>query len=250
MIRNALLVCCLFCAVYVTAQIPERPYPPRLVNDYTNLLTEAQRNQMEQELVAFDDSTGNQICVVIVNQLHGMDILDMAYQIGESWKVGQEEFDNGVVIVIKNKTALSGGEAAIATGYGLESVLTDAVCRRIIEMDMIPYFKEDEYYQGISKALVHIKGLASGEYHQEDIEDLEDGEFIGLIFFIILVIIYIIIAKKNRHSSGGGSSSSSGIFIGGFPLGGSSHGSFGGGSRGFGGFGGGSFGGGGAKGGW
>ena len=130
------------------AQVPARPQPQRLVNDLADVFSSAQEQRMEQALVAFADSTSNQIAVVTVSELYGMDKAQLAFQIGEQWGVGQSKFDNGVVILVKPKVGNSRGEVFIATGYGLEGVLTDALCRRIIEERMIPAFRAEDYFAG------------------------------------------------------------------------------------------------------
>jgi len=107
--------------------IPARPDPPRLVNDFANILTEAQINQLENKLVYFNDTTSTQIAIVIVNSLDGYDKASYAYEIGEKWGVGQQGFNNGIVILLKPKTESESGEVFIATGYGLEGAIPDAI---------------------------------------------------------------------------------------------------------------------------
>src|ERR1035437_12258 len=102
--------------------IPKQPNPPRLVNDLVGILAPEQSQKLESQLKAFNDSTSNQITVVIVKSFNGLTANDMAQQIGSKWAVGQKKYNNGVVILIKPKTATEKGEAAIAAGYGLESV--------------------------------------------------------------------------------------------------------------------------------
>lgn len=250
------------------SQVPKRPSPPRLVNDLAGILTPGEVSQMESALVNFANKTSNQIVVAILRDLGGMDKSQMAYSIGEQWKVGQEKFDNGVVILVKPKTAESSGEAFIATGYGLEGALPDAICKRIIEQEMIPPFRDNQYYKGIVKALNVIMPIAAGEYSSDQYAaKSEDGSVAGAIIVILFVIFFIIISIARRGKGptnfGGGGKGGPGLLemmilgsmlsgrggrSGGFGGGGFGGGSFGGG--GFGGFGGGGFGGGGAGGSW
>ena len=246
-------------------QIPNRPTPPRLVNDFTNTLTKNQQYNLEQKLVAYNDTTSTQIAVVFVNDLQGTTVADFAYQLGEKWGVGTKD-NNGVVILVKPKTNTK-GEVYISVGYGLEPYVPDAIAKRIIENEMIPAFKNNDYYSGVSNAVDIIIGLASGAFSAEEYSSSDDDIFI-LVFFIIMMaamIFFINIAGKvgktysskhddssiwkalfwasvfsngnrhNHHDHWGGFSGGSGGFGGG--------GSFGG-------FGGGHFGGGGAGGSW
>lgn len=246
-------------------QIPNRPYPPRLVNDYTNTLTAEEINNLEYKLISYNDTTSTQIAVVFINDLQGTTISDFAYQIGEKWGVGTKN-NNGIVILVKPKNETK-GEVFISVGYGLEAYIPDITAKIIIENEIIPEFKNNKYYSGINKAIDIIIGLASGAFSAEEYSN-DNSEIFILIFFIIMMVIMITFInfagkvgntfsskndssfvwralfwaslfsnsnRHNRHDNWGGFSGGSGGFGGG--------GSFGG-------FGGGSFGGGGAGGSW
>ena len=129
--------------------IPDKPNPPRLFNDYAGILPEDQANYLERMLVGFNDSTSTQIAVVIIKSLKGYDKNDFAQRLGQKWGVGQKGKNNGVVILVKPKTMIEKGEVCIQTGYGMEGVLPDATCKRIVDNDIIPRFSNNEYYQGI-----------------------------------------------------------------------------------------------------
>lgn len=249
--------------------LPSKPQPPRLVNDLAGIFTPTQVYALETALVEFDDSTSNQIAVVTVNDLEGYEPDEYATRLGIEWKVGSAEFNNGIVVLVKPKTASSGGRVAISVGYGLEGAIPDAYAKRIIENEMIPSFKEGDYYAGVEKACIILMKLAKGEY---DYAGEDNDEEIGLMIFGILIIcfiifIFILIIAGKKGGGGGGSSGNSGGGLDDFTKGviignilnnpgkssRGSYGGFGGGSfgrGGFGGFGGGSFGGGGAKGSW
>ena len=160
------LVCVALVVAWVmaaVAQVPPVPNPPRLVNDFAGIFSADQVKELEDSLVAFDRRTSNQIAVVTMADLGGMEPAQMAYEIGEQWGVGGKEHRNGVVILVKPKNDTR-GQAFIATGYGLEGALPDATCKRIVERCMIPYFKQNDYYGGVKKAVSMIKPIAAGEY--------------------------------------------------------------------------------------
>lgn len=241
--------------------LPSRPAPPRLVNDLAGMLSTQQADELERMLVAFDDSTSNQIAVVTVLDLEGYDAAEYATRIGLEWQVGSEEFDNGIVVLVKPKTRESSGQVFIAVGYGLEGAIPDAYVKRIVNNEMIPHFMANDYYGGVLSACRTLMGLASGEISEpRDSEEDEFAEIMAgliLLFFLIVFIIAVFGNKGNGKNNGGrrtviytGPIITSGHNYGGF--GGFGGGSFGGGGfgGGFGGFGGGSFGGGGAGGSW
>ena len=232
------------------AQLPSPPVPPRLVNDYTGTLTSSQIEALEKKLVAYDDSTSTQILVLIVDDLQGYSIEQYATEIGHSWGVGQKEKGNGAVILVKPKKGTERGQVNISPGYGMEQYVTDATAKTIIDREMIPAFREDDYYTGIDNAVNTIMDLCSGKFSQDEYAD-DDG--FPLWFIILMIIAIAIIFSKfsnnnGQNYSGGGTRT---IWI---PMGGGfGGGSFGGGGfggGGFGGFGGGGFGGGGASGSW
>lgn len=249
--------------------IPARPTPPRLVNDLADVLSANQEQQLERFLADFARGSSTQIVVVTVPSLNGYDKADYTYRIGEKWGVGQSDKDNGAVMMIKPKTNRENGEAFIATGYGLEAVIPDAIASRIVNSEMIPNFKNNDYYGGIAAGLTVMTELANGEYPYEEYEARTSGSGgFGLVPIILIMVFYFLfLGRRRRYYSTGsrGSSLPFWMILWGLNSGrsgssgywndfNSGSGHFGGGSGfgggGFGGFGGGSFGGGGAGGSW
>lgn len=227
-----------------------------LVNDYTNMLNAQQVKLLEQKLVAFDDTTSNQIAVVIVKSVGDYDINEYALELGRKWGIGGKSKNNGVVLLV----AIGDRKLSIQTGYGLEGALPDIYTKRIIENDIKPFFKEGNYYAGIDAGTNSIISLIKGEYKNDNpkAKGKKNRGASGLVVILIVIAIVIIL----RKGGGGGGSQ----VIGGRGVadalfwsmllsgagGRSGGGGFGGGSSdgGFGGFGGGSFGGGGSSGSW
>lgn len=235
----------LFAAVGFAQTFPAKPN--RLVNDYTQTLSQDQINQLEQKLVAFDDSSSTQIAVVIIKSLEGYDIADYSVNLFEKWGIGSKKNNNGILLL----TSLGDRKIWITTGYGVEGSLPDAIARRIIENEITPNFRSGNYYAGIEQGTDAIISYTKGEYKNDSkkARRKSGGSFVP---FIVVFIIIILMAIK-RGGGGGGSQ-----IIGGrgsaspfwWMLLGSQFGR-GGGGGGFGGFsGGGSSGGGGAGGSW
>lgn len=242
--------------------IPPMQNPPKLVNDFANILTKKERNALENKLVRFNDTTSNQITIVTVKSFDGYTPSMFAFEIGEKWQVGQKKFDNGIVIVVKPKiSSRDKGRAFIAVGYGLEPAIPDAIAKRIVENEMIPYFRRENYYQGINNATSVLMELAAGEISSDEYKKRTEtsGIFSFLPFIIILILIILMRSKRGRsHTIGSSTSLWTALWLGSALGGGSHSGSWGGfsgggsgfGGGGFGGFGGGGFGGGGAGGSW
>lgn len=241
------------------AGIPQRPAPPRLVNDFADIIDSYTEMQLERMLVAFDDTTSNQITVVTVPDLDGYSAAEYATRIGLEWQVGSSEFNNGVVMLVKPKVGNSYGDAFIAVGYGLEGAIPDAYATRIVNNIMIPHFKTNDYERGIVEGCEYLMKLASGEISvQRELDEEEDPLIVTITLIFLLIffafIIYRIIKGGGKGNTGGNYGGGGGGWT--YIPGGSwrgTPGGFGGSSGGFGGFGGfggGSFGGGGGGGRW
>ncbi|MES2517207.1 MAG: TPM domain-containing protein [Bacteroidota bacterium] len=240
--------CLLFTAILQAQDIPAKPNPPRLVNDFVMKLSPTELQSLEQKLRGYADSTSTQITIVIVKTTGDSDPYDYAMKIGKDWGVGQKDKNNGLVLLWATETR----KLRIVTGRGMEATITDAVSKRIINTILKPYFQAGQFYQGLDIATSEIMKRASGEF-EADAED-DGGSIIPFIVIILLIIIGLYIIGRN---SKGGRNGGGGFMGGGwagpiiFSSGGSSGwggGSSGGGGSDFGGFGGGDFGGGGAGG--
>jgi uncharacterized protein len=251
-----------FNSSYAQYDIPEKPDFQTSVYDYYKLLSGLEKSSLEQKLVKYSDTTSTQIVIAIISSTKGENINYLGAQWGEKWGIGRAKEDNGVLILL----ARDDRRIAINTGQGVEHLLTDAMSKRIIERDIIPYFRQNDYYGGLNRGVDAIFEVMTGEY-KGNRKSSNKNEFpIGFIFIIIFIIILISISK-NKRGGGNRGNRSDGIDIleaiilsnmgrgsyrkgssGGFGSGG---GWSSGGGGGFGGgFGGGSFGGGGASGGW
>lgn len=253
-LKSILFLFIFFVSKNLLAQdIPPAPNPPRLVNDFVGMLSANQLNDLESKLVAYNDSTSTQIVVVIVKSVKPYDMNQYAVELGRQWGVGQKGKNNGIILL----WAPGDRKVYIATGYGLEGAIPDAVANRIVDQVIIPNFKEVKYYEGLDEGTNAIIKYASGEY-KADASNSEDIGVFPIILFILIVIIFIYLMSRNNRGGGSGNrrysnsgwpyttytgwGRSSGNWGGGGWSGG------GGGGGGFGGFGGGSFGGGGAGG--
>lgn len=247
---------------------PKSPTPPRLVNDFANVIDASAEQQMESTLVQFNNATSTQITVVTVNSFCGLDRSMFAYKIGEEWGVGSKDFNNGIVITLLPKSGNQKGQVFIAPGYGLESVVPDATAKRIIEIEMIPFFKKNDYTAGINAALNILMNLSEGEYSAKEYNNKRkkaSKPFPLFAFFFVAFFIFIMVASTVGRARRYGRRNNMGLwaalwlmgsmnnrhrgYYNNFTSGGGGFGGFGGGG-GFGGFGGGSFGGGGAGGSW
>ena len=236
--------------------IPDRPNPPRLVNDKLKLLSDIQRETLEQKLVDFEKRSSNQIAIYTTDDMSGMDVGDYATQILRKWGVGGKENNNGVVLIVYRNKDNTARKVFITTGYGLEGVLPDYTCSEIVNAELIPNLKGGDYYAALNNGTDAIIKATEGKYTAPPGYGKKKGISWSTIMFIIFIVIIVI--SMIAGGGGGGSYMSRrgfsnwiGPSIWWAAVGGGGGGGGGGGdSGGFGGFGGGSGGGGGAGGNW
>lgn len=272
MFRKYLLIVLL---AVISSRVFAQQYPPKsntLVTDYTNTLSADNKAQLENKLVAFNDSTSTQIAVVLIKSVGSYDIAQYGAGLGRNWGIGQKGKNNGILILV----AMEDRKVTIQTGYGAEAAVPDAITSQVINDQIKPAFKRGDYYGGLDAATTSLTQYMRGEYKADapvqnrngnvnNNADNNDGGSgnIGIIIFIIVVILIIIFRNIGRGGGqiigGRGRTSPFWWFLAGSALGRGSSGwgggsSDGGGSDsgggGFGGFGGGDFGGGGSSGNW
>jgi uncharacterized protein len=262
-LRMALLPLLMFLTV-VTAAADELPVPAKpddWVNDYAGVFSQQQEQQLSRKLNMFQYNNSTQLFVVSVASNNGYPASMLSQMIGELWGVGQEGKDNGLIVLMDMEER----EVFISTGYGLEEYIPDAIAKRIVENEILPAFRQGDYYGGIDRATDVIISLLEGKFtpdeYREQSAASDTGSAIGGIIFLLLMF-FLLFGSRRRSFGAGGRRSSLPFWIALGMLSGSRHssgsfgnfssgsGSFGGGFGGFTGGGGGSFGGGGAGGRW
>ena len=200
--KKLLLIIFIFSFTFAGAQnIPAKPNPPRLVNDFAHAMTGDQIQSLENKLVAYDDSTSIQIAIVTVPTTGDYDIADYALKVLRDWGVGNKKTNNGIVIL----AAIQDHKVYIATGYGMEGSVPDITAKEIIEHDIVPNFKSNDFYSGFNNAADDIIKAAAGEYKAPAGYADRGNKSIsgGAIFAIIIVIIILIIATRGGGGGGG-----------------------------------------------
>lgn len=228
------------------------PRPPNHFNDFASTVRPETATQLNRELAQFERDTSNQIVVAIYPRMQsGSSVEDYAVRVAQSWGVGQKDRKNGAVLFVFQQTR----DIWIATGYGLEGPLPDALCKQIIENEIIPRFRAGDFDGGLSAGVRAIMAAVRGEYRgtgrtAADAQSNSVGATgSGLLFTIIFVFIILsLLRRQSRRGTVYGPRGRRGMWVGPGPfIGGGGGGSSGGGT--FSG-GGGSFGGGGAGGRW
>jgi uncharacterized protein len=230
------------------------PSPAAHFNDYAGIVSGATAQRLDAALDQFERATSDQIVVAIYPTMQSdSSVEDYTVRLAQSWHAGLKGKDNGAVLFV----FVDSHQIRIQVGYGLEPVLTDALCKRIISDEIAPRFRKGDYDGGMTAAVNAIMAATKGEYHGTGRTVGDQMENVkGIATFAVFILFFIAISFINywqRRSSvyaRGGHSFASGMLMGMFLGGGGGGG--GGGGFGGGGFsgGGGGFGGGGAGGSW
>jgi uncharacterized protein len=168
--RTRFLICTLLISFSAFAQkvVPEL-WNTR-VHDEAHVLKQETIEALEKKLKVYEDSTSNQIAILILSTLDGESIEEYSMRVAEKWVLGQKEKDNGVLLLI----AVDDHAMRIEVGAGLEGVLTDALCSRIIRNEMAPNFRRADFDTGVTAAIEAIIAGIGGEYKGDDASDVNE----------------------------------------------------------------------------
>jgi uncharacterized protein len=128
------------------------------INQYPALLTTAQNKLLSDKIKQFKNSTGNVVVIITHNSLtdavskEEYSIEEAALHYFNNWKIGQKEKNNGILIFV----AKDDRKVRITTGKGIEEILPADACQRIVNDDIVPKFKQQDYYSGLDAGLRSI----------------------------------------------------------------------------------------------
>nr|WP_171406912.1 MULTISPECIES: TPM domain-containing protein [Acinetobacter] len=121
--------------------------------DQAGLLTASENQAISQKIIQLHESAKAQVGIIIVPTTGQEDIFSYAMRVADQWKLGTAKQDNGLLMAI----AVNDHRIQILSGYGLEGVLPDVVLSRIIRNNITPYFRQNQYAQGIQAGLNEIE---------------------------------------------------------------------------------------------
>ena len=225
------------------AAAPTFPALTGRVVDGADILSPATEGQLTQKLAGLEAKTSRQLVVVTLPSLQGYEISDYGYQLGRHWGIGQKKLNNGVLFIIAPKERAT----RIEVGYGLEPILTDALSSVIIQGQVLPHFRKNDFDGGISAgadALIEQLSLERSEAEARAAAAAQQDGDDGIPDWLPMVLMLCIFGYMFYHSwahpgqrggGGGGPWMGGGGWGGGGGGGGWSGGGFGGGGGGFGG---------------
>ena len=158
LLSAGLVACALGWSALSTAQVAVPPLTGHVI-DQTGTLTAEQKAALEQTLTAFEARKGSQLAVLMVASSAPEEVEQYALRVAEQWKLGRKKVDDGAILVVaKNDRAMR-----IEVGYGLEGALNDLTSKRIISETILPRFKGQDFYGGITAGVEQIIRVVDGE---------------------------------------------------------------------------------------
>jgi uncharacterized protein len=164
------------------------------VTDLTNTLAPAERQALDAKLAAWEAQSGNQLVVLIVPTTQPEAIASYAIRVAEAWKIGRKGKDNGAILLV----AKDDRKNRIEVGYGLEGVLTDVTSRRILAETVAPFFRNNQFAQGINAGVDQIiavvnKGEPLPDRPPPQQQRGSGGGFpLDLLFILVFVVVPVI----------------------------------------------------------
>ena len=171
------------------------------VNDSANVLDASLENYIISTNKSLYSQTGAQIVVVTINSLEGEGLEEYANELFRQYGIGDKKKNNGVLMLL----SIQNRKSRIEVGYGLEGALNDAKTGRIQDNYMIPYFKEDNWQEGIKNGYNAILSEVEKEYDvtvegsTRPVKGKDnDTSFSSIAFSFMLITIMIIIPLCNK----------------------------------------------------
>lgn len=177
------------------------------VHDEAHVLKTETIDQLERDLKAHEDSTSNQIAILIIPSLEGEVLENYTLRVVEKWKLGSKDKDNGVLLFV----SVDDHKMRIEVGHGLEGVLTDALCNRIIRNKLAPAFRRGDYDGGIQAGIKAIVQSIQGEYEAASASTSSNWTILYVLFAIFCVIVLIVTFVNEFRSKDSSPSAQKGI---------------------------------------
>ncbi len=161
--------------------------PSGRVSDFAALLSATDRQRIERRLVEAEQGTTTQVAVAVFAGLEGEDPAEFTNRLFETWRLGRGRDHNGVLLAV----FVADRKVRIEVGYGFEGKLTDAVSRRIIEREIVPRFRENDWAGGIEAGCVAILAATRGEYAATSRKQKRKAGGVGGIL-VVLFLLFVL----------------------------------------------------------
>jgi uncharacterized protein len=190
-----------------------QPVPPLTgrVVDQAGMLDAAQRAQLEAMLADYDAKTGSQIAILLVKTTEPEVIEQYSIRVADAWKLGRKGVDDGVLLMVARDNPKALRRLRIEAGRGVQGVLTDAQSKRVLQDVIAPYFRQNQYYEGLRAGVGALEHLLNQEKFpapppvaqpRPTAQQSDGSAFPGLLFGIFAIIVIASIFRGSRRMGG------------------------------------------------
>lgn len=176
------------------------------VSNPDHILNEATVNEINTKLSDLEAKTSAQVALVVIQSIGDADIFDFAQRLFDKWDIGKTKKDNGLLVLL----VMDQRTVRFHTGYGLEGVLPDAICKRIQMQSMVPRFKEEDYNRGVAAGIDEVYSVLTDPRYAEELrEDAVKEEsgwnafffLVALVGGIALLVCFLVMQIGKRFSN-------------------------------------------------
>jgi uncharacterized protein len=206
-LRAAVIAGVLLSGVAPWSRAEDLPPPPRgYFNDAAGVVSAAEGRRLDEKLRRLDEATSTQIVVAVLSKLPSPSLEDFTARTAESWRVGREGLDNGVILFV----FVEDEAMRIEVGYGLEGALPDALARRILDDEVVPHLQRGDWAGGLEVGIDAIAEAVRGEYAASAPQTRERPSLATILVVVALVIIFLLLVRfagprrPGRTYGGGG----------------------------------------------
>ena len=190
----------LFCCLPLAGYCLDVPRLQGYVNDHAGMISPSAKSKIEEELRAFEQSDSTQIVILTIPSLEGENIEEFGIKVAEAWKIGQQQKDNGVLLIVSKRER----KIRVEVGRGLEGKLTDLMAGRIIDQVIKPRFKQGDFDGGLITGVSALIDATRGEFkvEQRPGKGRQKGLPPFLTIFLFLGVFTLILGSISRILGG------------------------------------------------
>ncbi len=218
-LRLFFILCCLFTVTTSHAQnfVPV-PELKAHVMDEIGLLSDSQRQSLESYLTDYEAKTGNQIAVLLMSSTAPEPIEQYSIRVADAWKLGRKGVDDGVLLIVAKDNPPGLKRLRLETGRGVQGVLTDMRSKQILQDVIAPYFRQNDFYNGLAAGITAITSTLDKETFPANTPPRQEEKtalWSPFLILIMAILVILIRSRSSRHSRGRGRWGASGIILGG-----------------------------------
>lgn len=188
--KTVFILSCFLFFLPSIAQSLEVPPLQGYVNDYAGMISPTLRDRLDEELKAFEQSDSTQLVLLTIPSLEGNPIETFSIKVGETWKIGQKNKDNGIIVVVAKQER----KIRIEVGRGLEGRLTDLLAGRIVDLVITPRFKRGDFDGGFQAGVSALIDATRGEFKANERSPAKNrgvSSFFTFLLFGFVTLLFI-----------------------------------------------------------